>query len=306
MNAAPNAGPTNVMQGGLLKTILGALLFIGIVIGLYYLYKFLYGTSAGQSDITLLDGSKSMTATTTQTGRSFVSGTDMQGILDGGQYTVNFWAYVADTKGFAKSPTPLAHLMEISNKRFDQTNKGKTLLFVGLNPINGTLIVRQNTDNDTKLDNASPLSSTAPMNFPVENLISGFNGSDSATFQAKDDRCDILNGIEYQRWVMVSVVANGRTLDVYLDGKLARSCVYKGNYSLGSADGTAQAFFGLNNEGNLKGFFASGRYYNYALTPDAIWSLYQAGPKGSFSIGNFFKNLFSIDATFGKTEQLNP
>ena len=313
MNAAMNTNTSAGAKGagGMLKTVLGFAFFIGVIVGLYYLYKFLYGSSASYADIALLDGSKSATATTTDsgTGQTFVSGTQLQGILDGGQYTSTFWIYVADTKGFATSTTPLAHLFEISNKRFvtPDANKGKTMLFVGLNPINGALVVRQNVDSDVTLNNAASFSPTpGSRNFPTSSLISGYNGPNSSIYQTDDDRCDIINGIEYQRWVMVTVIANGRTLDVYLDGKLARSCVYKANYNLGSSDGTAQAYFGLGNGGNLKGFFAGGKYYNYALTPDAVWALYQAGPSGYFTIGKFFKNLFNVDVSFESSGNLNP
>ena len=300
MNAAPNASSTG---GGLTKTVLGAVFFILVVVGLYYLYQFLYGKASGQADITLLDGSKSMTAESRDAalGVSYVAGTKMAGLLDGGQYTVNFWAYIADTKGLATTPSKLAHLFEISKNRFSGT-KGKTMLFVGLNPLNGTLVVRQSADSDTTLDNALTGTSITPTNYPLSNLINNF----STTGVANDDRCDLINGIEYQRWVMITCIANGRTLDVYLDGKLARSCVYRGNFSLGSSDGTADALFGVNNGGALKGFLSGGRFYNYALAPDAVWSLYQGGPSGYFNVGSFFKNLFNIDVGFEKSANLNP
>jgi len=130
-------------------------------------------------------------------------------------------------------------------------------------------------------------------------LIDNYNTSGST--YSSDDRCDILNGIEYQRWVLVSIVGNGRTLDVYIDGKLARSCVYAAPFGMLSPNGSATAYFGLNNGGNLKGFFSNGTFYNYALSPAEIWALYQAGPSGYPTIGGFFKNLFNVDVSFGTT-----
>lgn len=298
-----NAGQSNTGTGagGMLNRVLGIVVFIGVVVALYYLYQFLYGKAAGSADVSLLDGSKSMTAVVPN--EKFVATTLLTGVLDGGQYTVNFWAYVADARNMNSGK--LAHLLEISKNRFVTSGtKGNTLLFVGINPRNGTLVVRQNTDGDVKIDNS--LDSESQSAYTLDNLINGYNGSSMDNYQKNDDRCDLINGIEYQRWVMITCVANGRTLDVYLDGKLARSCVYKGNYALGSTDGSAAAVFGHNNDGNLKGFFSNGRYYNYALTPDAIWSLYQGGPSGYFNIGSFFKNLFNIDVSFEKTANLNP
>merc|ERR1712070_804360 len=39
-------------------------------------------------------------------------------------------------------------------------------------------------------------------------------------------KCDIIN-IPLQRWVHLALVMHNKTLDVYLNGKLARSCTYK-------------------------------------------------------------------------------
>lgn len=316
-NAAktPNAVlPKNTAMGTeYVKPFIGIVAFIGIMVGLYYLYKFLYGRSGAFGEITILEGNKSMTAAGTsvtdqdQTLKA-VAEASLSGVLDGGQYTASMWLYVASAKGFGSgSSVPLAHLLEISNKRFvpvgTTASKGKTLLFVGLNPQNGSLIVRQSSsDLSESIDN----SLTEPNNsgaYPLSSLISTYtSGSASLT---NDDRCDILNGIEYQRWVLVTVVGNGRTLDVYIDGKLARSCVYKGGFELGSSTGGASAYIGLNNNDNLKGYFANVKFANYAKSPDQIWSEYQGGPSGYFSLMNFFKNLISVDVSFSTSAGLN-
>jgi hypothetical protein len=298
MNAAVNNSGSNGT-----KPILGVLIFILFIVGLYYLYNFLYGKNVSYGQVSILGNAVPTTKTfnlpsSSTVTNNVIAATDITGILDGGQYSVSFWVYVADTKGFAKTgSTPLAHLLEISDNRFANTDKGKTLIYVGLNPINATLVVRQSTsDPSSMIDNN--LMNVTGGSYSTNSLITSYNSGSTFT---SDDRCDILNGIEYQRWILVSVVANGRTLDVYIDGKLARSCVYKSNFALGSTTGKATAYFGLNNNGHLKGYMSSGTYYNYALTPDAVWSLYQAGPTGYFTIGSFFSNLFNIDVSFGTT-----
>jgi hypothetical protein len=302
-----NANASNSTVGAMTKPILGVVIFILFIVGLYYLYNFLYGKNMSYGQVEVLSKAMSATKTVTDpnTGNTAVAATEISGILDGGQYTASVWFYIADTKAFAKAPTPLAHILEISDNRFvakgSNKQQGNTLIFVGLNPLNGTLIVRQSTGDDSyKIANGmtTGFSSTK---FPLQNLIDNYNNGSTYT---QDDRCDIINGIEYQRWILVSVVGNGRTLDVYVDGKLARSCVYKSNFALGSSDGKGVAYVGLNNGGNLKGYFANTTYYNYALTPDAIWSLYQAGPTGYFTIGSFFSNLFNVNVSFGTTAGL--
>jgi hypothetical protein len=181
-------------------------------------------------------------------------------------------------------------------------------LFVGLNPSNGGLVVRQNTSDisDPRIDNAiaSPTATPTASSYGFRTLISSYN-SGGATY-TQNDKCDIANGIEYQRWSLITVVGNGRTLDVYIDGKLSRSCVYKGYFSLGNSGGKGTATFGYGNGGNLKGFFSSGQFYNYALSPDQVWTNYQAGPGGGFSITDFFASLFNVNVSFQTTGAMTP
>lgn len=306
MNAA--APTTNAMgsMGGMAKPLVGIVLFILFIVGIYYLYNFLYGSNVSYASVDLLSDVRSATKTTPvgSTGKSAVAATNLTGLLDGGQYTASFWVYVADAKSITGTNANLIHFMEISNNRFasTQTEKGNTLIFVGLNPINGTLVVRQSASDSPKIANSLDTANQSANAFPLDSLLSGYNATNSVFKQ--DDRCDILNGIEYQRWLLITVVGNGRTLDVYIDGKLARSCVYNSNFALGSTSGAATAYFGLGNGDSMKGFFSGGKFYNYALTPDAIWSLYQAGPTGYFNIGTFFSNLFNTSIGFGKTGDL--
>jgi len=297
----------NPGSSGTVRTVMTIILFIVVCIGLYYLYNFLYSSNVAQTSVQILSGSIPCTKTISAT-LPAVASTNLTGVLDGGQYSTSFWVYVADTKGFnSAGGAPLAHLMDISKDRFnaDSTKKGNTLIFIGLNPTNGALIVRQSTsDAGTQIKNnmASGTMPTATL-YDLPTLISSYSSGSTYTNQ---DSCDIINGIEYQRWVLITTVANGRTLDVYVDGKLARSCVYKSPFALGSADSTGTASFGYGNDGKLKGFFSNGNFYNYALTPDAVWALYQAGPGTGFSIYSFFSNLFSTNTQFGTTAGMAP
>jgi len=314
MNRANNSAPSG--NGGIFKIGVGLIIFIVIVVGLYYLYDFLYGSTLAKASVSILTGTPSMSKATVNvstvagTGQA-VSKTELTGVLDGGQYSTSMWIYVSDTKGFNKAGgANLAHLLEISNDRFSSTAKGNTLLFIGLNPTNGTLVVRQSSSSDTNdataeiIDNSMASSAaTTPTKYPLDSLITQY--SSDTKFNNSDDRCDIINGIEYQRWILVTVVGNGRTLDVYIDGKLARSCIYKGSFALGSRAGTGQAIIGYNNESKLKGFFSKGEFYNYALTPDQVWANYQAGPGGSFSIVDFFSTLFNLNVSFQSSAGLN-
>lgn len=305
MEGSNNSSASN-SRNAPVKLVMGVLIFVVIVIGLYYLYNFLYGSSYAKASVSILDG----TVPTTKADPTSltVKQTNLTGVLDGGEYSVSFWVYVSDTKGFPVSSgsPPLAHLLDISDDAYNATpaSRKKTLLFVGLNPSNGGLVVRQNSSDpaDPQINNGV-VTGTAS-SYPFRTLVSSYN-SGGATY-TQNDKCDIANGIEYQRWSLITVVGNGRTLDVYIDGKLARSCVYKGYFSLGNSAGQGTATFGFNNGGKLKGFFSNGQFYNYALSPDQVWTNYQAGPGGGFSITDFFSSLFNVNVSFQKTGDMTP
>jgi len=307
MNRANNSAASG---SSIFKVVIALIILIVIVIALYYLYDFLYGSTLAKASVAVLRGTPNMSSaavnvsTVTGTGKA-VAVTNLTGVLDGGQYTTSMWIYVADTKGFnTAGGAPLAHLLEISNSRFAATEKGNTLLFIGLNPTNGSLIVRQSSSDMTEvIDNNMDLTSATSTKYPLDPFIKNY--SSISKFNNSDDRCDIINGIEYQRWILLTVVGNGRTLDVYVDGKLARSCIYKGGFALGSRAGTGQVIVGYNNGENLKGFFSKGDFYNYALTPDQIWANYQAGPGDVFSLTDFFSNLFNVNVSFSSSGALN-
>lgn len=304
MSNVANAAATNranARPSGGNNLIISVIVIVLVLVGLYYLYQFLYGTPSSQATVSILSAP---TSASTINAPDVIATNALTGILDGGAYTMSMWVYINNTVGFATTAAPLAHLFDIGNKppkdAVPGTSGYDTMLFVGLNPINGSLIIRQSTSDSTVEINNNMASGTAGTStkYGLSTLITNYNTGDTYT---KDDRCDIINGIEYQRWILITVVANGRTLDVYIDGKLARSCVYKANYALLSAAGTATASVGAGNAGKLKGFFSNIKYSNYAFTPDAIWAQYQSGPGEPFSVTNFFNNLFGTNVSFGSS-----
>jgi hypothetical protein len=293
-----NTAPT---FGGPAKMIITLLIIILVLVALYYLYQYMYGASGSLSSTPLIPSLISTTASSSIDPKS-VSVINLTGISQGGQYSVTMWVYVASTKS---NNSNLIHLLDITGGT-SNAKGGNTLLFMGLDPSNATLVVRQSASGTN--DPALPVSGTpSSSSYSLSSLLSGYMSSTAGTPSSytKDDRCDILNGVEFQRWVLITVVSNGRTLDVYLDGKLSRSCVYNGNNSIGVSSGNAVVTIG--NRSNLaapmSGYFSTSDYYNYALTPDLIWGIYQGGPSTSSS--NFFTNLFSTNINLGTTSGLN-
>lgn len=103
------------------------------------------------------------------------------------------------------------------------------------------------------------------------------------TYDAKN-QCDIIN-IPVQRWVYIVITLHNRTLDVYVNGKLSRSCTYSEVPKFNSES------LHITDNGGFKGGISEFRYFDKALSPSEIYSLYRKG-YASFSIWHMLKNLF--------------
>ena len=303
--------------GGYGSNLIGFVIVIVVLYLLYALYNWLFSkkdnttiTQIGGFNMpmgTVMKDNQNVYLKRTQEGNTYVASQLLKGFTNAGQYSTSMWVYVIDSKTSTGSQSKLCNLLEINSgesTRFNTTKakRGKTLLYIGLNPKNAALVVRQSTmDGENSIDNTlDQADATHPSTkYPLSTLVSSYNSGSTYT---GNDRCDIVNGIEYQRWVLISTVANGRTLDVYIDGKLARSCVYKAGYLGGN--GIATAYLGLDNDDKLKGYFSAINYYEYALSPEEVWRTYQTGPGGPFSLSNWLSSYFTLTLTV-KGDSLN-
>ena len=92
--------------------------------------------------------------------------------------------------------------------------------------------------------------------------------------------CSVDN-IPIQKWVNLMISVYSRTMDIYLDGKLVRTCLLPGvpNISTGS-DVLITPYGGFN------GWTSRFQYYPNSLNPQDAWNIYTQGYGG-----NMFSNL---------------
>lgn len=109
--------------------------------------------------------------------------------------------------------------------------------------------------------------------------------------------CAIAN-IPIQRWVNLLISVYNRTLDVYLDGKLVRTCILPG---VAKIDANAAAYITPN--GGFSGWTSKFQYWPDASDPQKAWDIYKAGYGGSM-LGNLFgRYSVKISVMEGDTEQ---
>ena len=89
--------------------------------------------------------------------------------------------------------------------------------------------------------------------------------------------CHVKN-VPLQRWVCLIVSVYGRTLDIYLDGKLVRTCVLPGT---SSALTSQSSLTNLEIGGGFDGFITSVKYKSTPVNPQEAWNTYSDGYGGS-------------------------
>lgn len=82
--------------------------------------------------------------------------------------------------------------------------------------------------------------------------------------------CDLVN-IPVQRWVHVVITLVNKTVDVYLNGKLSRSCTLNEIPKFNGGD------IHINQDGGYRGELSDLLYVNKAIGPTEIYNLYLAG-----------------------------
>ena len=92
--------------------------------------------------------------------------------------------------------------------------------------------------------------------------------------------CNVAN-VPIQKWVNLIVSLYGRTLDVYIDGKLVRTCVLPGVAKIAN---NAPVY--VTPLGGFSGYTSNIHYYGDAVNPQQAYNIYKSGYGGS-SLGNF-------------------
>ena len=282
MNAAAN-------KSSPIGRLVPVLLVLAGLIGLYYLYQYLFGPKSTNA-YTLISGTQS--ANIDPSKPITITSDKLPIIYEGGEFTISTWIYVTNWSyrtGFNKS------IVSVGGPNFDTIR-----VYLGGNK--PKLSVRLQTKDMSGAMNAVPSGATAinvnlgatKSQVPVESLD---KGTQNATFGILQTDSGLLDGsplcdlpeIDLQRWVCITVSVNGRTVDVYMDGKLARSCVLPSFFKVDAGGYSAN----LLAYGGFGGQIATTTMYDSALNPEVVYKNYMAGPQPITNIGQWFSSFFA-------------
>jgi hypothetical protein len=252
------------------------LVIISLVV-VYYVYGYIT-TSPVPTPTMVVDSQ--LVATTTPPSASSVPVP-----FEGGDYTVSFWVYV---NSYNVNRNTRKHIISIGGTNF-------STLFIALGAFKNNLVVRTHSRDSgsssyTPRDSygqqrgntgAPSMSINTPDSQPttdgsltvadVNTLLAPMSLDDSIL--NKNAICD-LTTIDFQRWVQITVILSGRSIDVYMDGKLSRSCITNSYFKV---DPTGIKATLLAN-GGFDGYLSKVRLFNMSLNPSDIYNLYTAGP----------------------------
>jgi len=107
-------------------------------------------------------------------------------------------------------------------------------------------------------------------------------------FSGKNDTthtCSVYN-IPIQSWCNLLISVYGRTLDIYLDGKLVNTCVLPGTAKV---NGDSNVY--ITPAGGFSGWTSKFEYYPKATDPQTAWNIYEGGYSTSIFDSIFGTNI---------------
>lgn len=114
---------------------------------------------------------------------------------------------------------------------------------------------------------------------PVENNVAVslacYPGAEQSTASSSNKTiihtCMVAN-IPIQKWVNLVVSVYGRSMDLYIDGKLVRTCLLPGTAQINS-----NSDLHVTPKGGFDGWTSKIQYYPNSLNPQEVWNIYASG-----------------------------
>jgi hypothetical protein len=92
-----------------------------------------------------------------------------------------------------------------------------------------------------------------------------------------------VDNVPLQAWTNLIISINGRALDVYINGKLVRTCLLDGVPRAAPAAGVD-----ITPDGGFSGYTSGFQYFSTPLSPQQAYNIYASGYGGGSSLGAIF------------------
>ena len=252
--------------------LVGILLLLLVIVLIYFLIRYMISGNGILTSIVPGNTMSSIAPTSLATGGAGASSSN---------YTYSVWFYINDWNYRYGEPKILFGRMGNSSS---STNSSS-----GISGISGM--------------QPCPLISLGAIENNLTISTSCFPGSAGSQVSADDitpttgnyiiHNCSIHN-VPIQTWTNLLISTYGRTLDVYLNGKLVKTCLLPGVPSVN----TNSSLY-ITPNGGFNGFTSKLQYFPHSSNPQDAWNIYVQGYNT-----NWFSNLFGGNYKI-KVEVLN-
>ena len=216
-----------------------------------------------------------------------ISGSKAPLSSSGLEYTYNMWVNIRDwDQGYGKFKC-IVHRSSKDPLAGPESAKAPSNPSIWLYPEENKLYVRVSTLLNASVDRMDrsvypeyDIAASGGKKYTVVNPYYYANNKQSTLtkdeYQNTTYACDVAN-IPLQRWVQISVVMWNRTLDVYVNGKLVRSCILPG-VPLHKSSLMNKIYVGGRRQNTFNGYISRLKYFNRACTAEEIYNMYLKGP----------------------------
>lgn len=257
------------------KIVVMVVIGVVCILGAYSLWKWTQGSNES-SDLVIYSSYNSGLPAKDKKAKVF-SGSQVPQIYGGGEYSISTWIYVTNWAINKGKNKPFLVLSGGASEA-----SGLMTLVMYLGQFTNKLGVRVSCESqDTRLGDL-----TFARDYKA--IVAGTSPYTDSSPDFK--KCDIEE-VNLQKWVNICAVLTGRTIDIYIDGKLSRSCLLDGLFKVDGDTPTLK----LGGPDGFGGMIGITRAANTAYSPDKVYSYYQQGPFSTFSLGSLDPGEYSID-----------
>jgi hypothetical protein len=222
---------------------------IVIIIVLYYLFRYLF------KDVSALQNNMVNGQTTT-----LIKGSTLSTNQNSNNFAYSIWFYVNDFNYRYGEPKVIFGRMGSRSS----TENGSVPGLAGLDPCPAVVLGSVENNLDISLGC-----------FPGINQLPTTPGGKTIVHT-----CSVAN-VPIQKWVNLTISVYGRSLDVYIDGKLVKTCLLPGVANISNSSDVY-----ITPQGGFDGWTSRFQYYPYSLNPQEVYNIYTKGYGGS----NFLQN----------------
>jgi hypothetical protein len=255
------------------------LLFVIIIVLLYIVIKYVI------KDVNTLTGLVSA-QTMQKIEASSLASSSSAGATS--NYTYSIWFYIDDWN--VKYGEPKV----VFGRMASEMDKTQPCPLVSLAPLENNLIV--SLAIYPGMDTA-PIEDTTTTTDTTTTSTDATTDTSTETAATSIHRCMVAN-IPIQKWVNVLISTYGRSLDIYIDGKLVRTCVLPG---VARIESSTPVYITPN--GGFSGYTAKFQYWPESCDPQKAWNVYRAGYGASMLAGLLGKYTVKVSLMEGDTEE---